>query len=157
MALKVSTVSAAESLTGGMTASEIVGRSGASKYFLGGIVTYSLDAKVKHLGVDRDIAESYDCVSETVAAQMAVGVSRLFDTDFGLSTTGFAEPCGDQPQRAFVGLHDRRTGQTVVRHITLDEEVGAPATRNDFRRRVVHLAMDMLRSYAKLPPGGMSE
>jgi PncC family amidohydrolase len=152
------TVAAAESLTGGMICSAIVGRSGASAYFRGGVVVYSLDAKVQQLGVDRKTAEGCDCVSKAVAAQMAVGVSSLFGCEVGISTTGYAETCPAdgsdgivRPQQAFVGLHDTSNGQTIVRHITVDTEMGAPASRNDFRRRVTHLALSMLHEYAAVP------
>jgi PncC family amidohydrolase len=146
-------VAVAESLTGGMLSSDIVSRSGASKYFVGGTIAYSLDSKVNLLGVDREHAAATDCVSEKVAAQMAAGVAKAFGADVGVSTTGFAEPHEDHPQHAFVGLHMRDTEETVVRHISLDTDGGPPTTRNDFRRRVSHLALAMLNEYANVTVG----
>jgi nicotinamide-nucleotide amidase len=86
------TLAAAESLTCGNVQARIGAVSGASEFFLGGITAYSLDQKVRHLGVDRDAARSVNSVSAEVAEQMARGVCRLFGSDLGVATTGYAEP-----------------------------------------------------------------
>lgn len=86
------TLSVAESLTCGWVQARIGSISGASDFFLGGITAYSLDEKVKHLGVERAQAEAVNAVSATVAEQMALGVCRLFGSDLGVATTGYAEP-----------------------------------------------------------------
>lgn len=85
------TVATAESLTGGMIASTLAARSGASAYFRGSIVAYNLAAKVELLGVDAAIAEACDCVSAEVADQMALGAERRFKTDCTIAVTGYAE------------------------------------------------------------------
>jgi nicotinamide-nucleotide amidase len=66
--------------------------SGASEFFLGGITAYTLNAKVEHLGVRRASARRVNAVSAEVAQQMALGVCRLFGSDLGVATTGYAEP-----------------------------------------------------------------
>lgn len=86
------TIAAAESLTAGHVQARIAAVSGASLYFLGGLTAYSLDEKVKLLGVDREAAAGVDCVSAAVAGQMARGVCALFGADVGVATTGYAEP-----------------------------------------------------------------
>lgn len=85
------TLAAAESLTCGRVQARVGEVSGASNFFRGGITAYSLDQKVRHLGVDRAAARRVNCVSVEVARQMAVGVCRLFETDLGVATTGYAE------------------------------------------------------------------
>jgi len=82
----------AESLTCGRVQARIGQISGASEFFLGGITTYSLDQKVRHLGVDRAGASAVNSVSAAVAEQMARGVCALFGSELGLATTGYAEP-----------------------------------------------------------------
>jgi nicotinamide-nucleotide amidase len=145
------TVAVAESLTGGMVSSNMVSRAGASGYFLGGTVAYTFESKVSQLKVDPIIAELTDCVSEQVAAQMATGVADLFNADAGLATTGYADPAGDQPQMAYVGLYLRsRPHHTVVRQISNDLDTGSPVSRNEFRRRVTHLALAMLSQYTNI-------
>jgi len=86
------TLSVAESLTSGNLQALIGAISGASDFFLGGITAYTLDQKVRHLGVDRASAVAVDCVSDAIARQMARGACALFGSDVGLATTGYAEP-----------------------------------------------------------------
>lgn len=81
----------AESLTCGNLQAQIGRISGASKFFLGGITAYTLDAKVRHLRVDRATAGAVNCVSAAVAEQMARGGAELFGADLALATTGYAE------------------------------------------------------------------
>lgn len=86
------TLAVAESLTAGHVQARIAAVSGASEFFLGGITAYSLDEKVRHLGVNRAAAKKVNCVSAEVAVQMARGVCGLFGADVGVATTGYAEP-----------------------------------------------------------------
>ena len=86
------TLAVAESMTGGRVQAAITAVSGASGYFLGGITAYTLDQKVKNLGVKRTAAAKVDCVSAEIAAQMASGAARLFGADVAVATTGYAEP-----------------------------------------------------------------
>jgi nicotinamide-nucleotide amidase len=85
----------AESLTSGRVQARIAEKSGASDFFAGGITAYNIDQKVKHLGVNRAAAKKVNCVSAEIAEQMAVGVCKLFGSDIGLATTGYAEPAPD--------------------------------------------------------------
>jgi nicotinamide-nucleotide amidase len=82
----------AESLTAGLVQARIASVSGSSEYFLGGITAYTLEQKVRHLGVDRVMAAAVDCVSAGVAEQMARGAVTLFRSDLAVATTGYAEP-----------------------------------------------------------------
>lgn len=88
----VLSIAAAESVSGGHVQAMLTSVSGASIYVRGGITAYTLDEKVKCLGVIRAHARRANCVSQQVAVEMAMGACRLFDTDLGVSTTGYAEP-----------------------------------------------------------------
>jgi nicotinamide-nucleotide amidase len=108
------TLSAAESMTCGRIQAAIGSISGASDFFLGGITAYTLDAKVKQLGVHRAAAEKVNCVSAAVAEQMAQGACKLFGSDLAVATTGYAEPSRDQNVAdpfAFWALAHRRRGR----------------------------------------------
>ena len=72
------TLAVAESVTCGRLQARIGADSGASEYFLGGLTAYSLEQKVRHLGVDRAGAEGVNSVSAGVAEQMARGACALF-------------------------------------------------------------------------------
>ncbi|MBS0631855.1 MAG: CinA family protein [Verrucomicrobia bacterium] len=90
------TLAVAESLTSGGVQAGVGRISGASNFFLGGITAYTIDQKVRHLGVDRAGAAAVNCVSAAVAEQMARGVCALFGSDLGVATTGYAEPSPEQ-------------------------------------------------------------
>lgn len=85
------TLAVAESLTCGRLQARIGAISGASDFFLGGVTAYSLDQKVRHLGVNRAGAAAVNSVSGAVAEQMARGACILFRADVGVATTGYAE------------------------------------------------------------------
>ena len=96
------TLAVAESLTCGRVQARIGAISGASEFFLGGITAYTLDQKVKHLGVDRAVAAPVNSVAAAVAEQMARGVCALFGSELGLATTGYAEPAPGVPVQELV-------------------------------------------------------
>ena len=89
------TLAVAESLTCGRVQAQVGAISGASEFFLGGMTAYSLDQKVKLLGVERAAAEKVNCVSAAVAEQMARGAGKLFGADIAAATTGYAEPSAE--------------------------------------------------------------
>ncbi len=97
------TIASAESCTGGMIASELVGFAGISSAFLEGYVTYSNAAKVKCLGVSQETLDKHGAVSQETAYEMALGVRKASGCDIGIATTGIAGPDGGTPQKP-VGL-----------------------------------------------------
>jgi len=97
------TVSTAESCSGGLIAHRITNVSGSSACFLGGIVSYSNDAKERHLGVPHDMLVTHGAVSEPVARAMAEGARRVFESDFAVGVTGIAGPTGGSAEKP-VGL-----------------------------------------------------
>lgn len=96
-------IALAESCTGGMVAQRVTSVSGASKVFLGGIVTYSNDMKMQLLGVSSDVLEKYGAVSSECAKDMAIGIRKVSNSDLGLSITGIAGPDGGTADKP-VGL-----------------------------------------------------
>ncbi|MFI9274810.1 CinA family protein [Kitasatospora sp. NPDC052896] len=86
------TLAVAESLTGGMLASQLVEVPGASETFRGSITAYATDLKASLLGVDEGLLAVHGPIHPLVARQMAEGVRTLFGSTFGLATTGVAGP-----------------------------------------------------------------
>jgi nicotinamide-nucleotide amidase len=96
------TLAVAESLTGGLIASRLVGVAGASHWFRGGVVSYASEVKFDLLKVPVG-----PVVSGDAAEAMAIGVRTLLKADVGLSVTGVAGPEEQDGQPAgtvFVGL-----------------------------------------------------
>lgn len=93
------TISAAESLTAGLFQAELADISGVSGTLVGGVVTYTEQAKIEQLGFTRVFLDEFGVVSEECAAAMAESVRRKFGTDIGVGLTGAAGPGahGDQP------------------------------------------------------------
>jgi len=91
-AATASTLAVAESLTCGHVQAAIGAVSGASQFFLGGVTAYSGAQKVALLNVSERDGAAVNWVSATVAEQMALGAAQLFNSDFALATTGYAEP-----------------------------------------------------------------
>lgn len=84
------TIATAESVTSGNLQVFLSHAKDASKFFQGGITTYNLGQKYKHLAVEPIHAQECDCVSEKVASQMALYTCKLFNSDYGLGITGYA-------------------------------------------------------------------
>ncbi len=97
------TLATAESCTGGLIGHRITSVSGSSAYYLGGVIAYSNEAKIRELGVDADVLKQHGPVSEEIARQMADGARARLGADYGLSVTGIAGPTGGTPDRP-VGL-----------------------------------------------------
>jgi nicotinamide-nucleotide amidase len=110
------TLAAAESLTAGNVQARIASVSGSSGYFRGGLTAYSIDEKVKLLGVNRAAAKRVNCVSARVAEEMAAGAAKLFGTDLAVAATGYAEPSaadGVAAPMAWWAVAHRRRGRGV--------------------------------------------
>ena len=88
------TLGTAESCTGGRIAEAIISIPGASKYFKGGIISYTNEVKETLLEVSHDLLEEKTAVCEEVAVAMVKGACRRLNTDYAISATGFAGPTG---------------------------------------------------------------
>jgi nicotinamide-nucleotide amidase len=93
------TLSTAESCTGGNIAHLITSISGSSDYFKGSVVAYSNEIKQDVLGVNKSDIDTYGAVSKQVVEQMALGVCKVLNTDFAISTSGIAGPNGGTKEK----------------------------------------------------------
>jgi nicotinamide-nucleotide amidase len=144
------TLAVAESLTAGHLQARVAAVSGASDFFLGGVTAYSLAQKVNLLGVDRAAAKKVNSVSAEVARQMACGVCRLFGSDLGVATTGYAEPSPAEsvavPFAWWAVALRRRGGKFLLRH----GRVECPsAARIDAQKIVAEAALAELVGFVR--------
>ena len=102
------TLSVAESCTGGLIGDLLTNAAGSSRYFQGGVVVYSNQAKMDLLNVLPDTLETHGAVSDQTVREMACGVRERFKTDLGLSVTGIAGPDGGSQKKplgtVYIGL-----------------------------------------------------
>jgi competence/damage-inducible protein CinA-like protein len=132
----------AESCTAGLLAARLTDLPGSSEYVMGGVVSYSNEAKADLLGVDPDLIEKHGAVSEPVAEAMAAGALKRFDADTAVAITGIAGPGGGTPEKPVgtvcftVLLADGRKDTRTLR---------LPGNRSDIRERSTTVAMHLLR------------
>ena len=88
------TVGTAESCTGGRIAEAIIAVPGASRYFKGGIISYTNEVKESLLGVSHELLEEKTAFCEEVAIAMVKGACKTLDVDYAISATGIAGPSG---------------------------------------------------------------
>jgi nicotinamide-nucleotide amidase len=135
------TLAVAESCTGGGLGERLTSVSGSSAAFLGGVISYSNEAKVNLLGVPEELIRLRGAVSAPVAEAMAAGARARLGADFGVSITGIAGPEGgtaDKPVGlVFVGLATP-SGTAVREHHFI-------GIRDDVRRRSSQAALQMVR------------
>lgn len=93
------TLALAESCTGGLLGHRITNVPGSSVYFLGGVVAYAYEAKVKLLGVSWDTLKQFGAVSSETVIEMAVGIRHALSADIGLSVCCIAGPGGATPTK----------------------------------------------------------
>jgi len=111
--LKISVV---ESCTGGLLASTITSISGASKVFNFGLVTYSNQAKIKALKLNKIILKKYGAVSPECCLAMVNNLSKISKANINVSITGIAGPKGGTNQKpiglVYIGV--KRGNKTLV-------------------------------------------
>ena len=93
------TLSVAESCTGGYVSHLITSVPGCSDYFLGSMIPYDYQIKMRQLGVKPETLEKYGAVSEPTIIEMANIVRAKFNTDIGVATSGIAGPGGATPDK----------------------------------------------------------
>ena len=96
-------ISVAESCSGGLLASAITSISGASKIFHLGLITYSNQAKIKILKVNKEIIKKYGAVSYECCYEMVNNLSKISKASINVSITGIAGPRGGTKKKP-VGL-----------------------------------------------------
>ena len=134
------TLGLAESVTGGLIASRLVGIEGASAWFRGGVVSYATEVKQQLLGVPAG-----PVVSAEAACAMAEGAREALGADIGLSVTGVAGPetqDGQPVGTVFLGV--ARRGAPPVAH-----ELRVPGDRPRIRQFAAISALDLLRRELK--------
>jgi len=117
------TLSAAESCTGGLLSHYLTYLPGSSRFFIGGVVSYSESAKKKMLGVSPETIARHGVVSRQTAEEMAEKVRLITGSDYSISTTGNLGPHvleGKEQGLIYIGIS--RKDRTVSKELRLDSD-----------------------------------
>jgi nicotinamide-nucleotide amidase len=135
------TLAVAESCTGGRLAAACTAHSGASEWFVEGIVSYANQAKLDLLGVPGAELAAHGAVSEPVARAMASGVRQRASSTWGIGITGIAGPGGGTPDKPVGTVHIAVHGTHGASHRVLR----LPGDRERVQTLAVAAALELLR------------
>ena len=109
------TISVAESCTGGLLAHNLTKLANSSKYFQMGLTTYSNQAKIKLLKVNKKIINKYGAVSHECCKAMVKNLSKISKSKINVSITGIAGPGGASINKpiglVYIGI---KKGKTLI-------------------------------------------
>ena len=108
------TISVAESVTSGMLQLAFSTADNAIYFYQGGITTYNLGQKTRHLNIDPIYAKDCNCVSEKTVSEMALNVCKLFSSDWGIAVTGYASPVPESGNKLFAWYALAYHGEVIV-------------------------------------------
>jgi len=136
-----STLATAESCTGGLVSEWLTEVPGSSEVLLGGVVSYSNQAKEDFLDVPQAMLVEHGAVSDPVAQAMALGARGRFGADWGLGVTGIAGPTGGTADKPVGLVHWSVAGPQGVaaQHRIFSGE------RSVVRRWSANAVLDLLR------------
>lgn len=135
------TLAVAETATGGLLANAFTDICGASKFFAGGVVSYSNDSKMTLLDCPECLLSQHGAVSAECAVAMATGAAEKLGADYAMAVTGFAGPCG--------GTNENPVGTIYIAmhapHGVWSKKLSYPGPRTTVKVRAVNAALDWLR------------
>ncbi|MFZ9682247.1 MAG: CinA family nicotinamide mononucleotide deamidase-related protein [Cephaloticoccus sp.] len=144
------TLAVAESGTGGMLASAFTDLCGAAKFFQGGVICSSNEAKMTLLDCPECLISQHGAVSAECAVALATGVSETLGADYAIAITAFAGPCSGTKENPvgtiFVALH--------APHGVWSKKLSYPGPRKTIKTRTVNIALDWLRRELVRTQGG---
>jgi nicotinamide-nucleotide amidase len=134
-------VATAESCTGGMLGARLTAVPGSSDVYVGGIIAYSNEIKLRMLNVPAELLREHGAVSEPVAASMAAGACATIGTEIGVGITGIAGPGGGSPEKpvgtVWIAVQVQGAIRTLGRVFVGDRE--------EIRQRSAQAALDLIR------------
>jgi nicotinamide-nucleotide amidase len=135
------TLATAESCTGGLVAQRITSVAGSSDVFLGAVVAYADEVKVRELGVPPETLERHGAVSAETAAAMAAGVRERLGADVAVAVTGIAGPGGGTEEKPVGLVYLHAEGPEGGRGV----EFQFAGDRESIRRRAAVTALHLVR------------
>jgi nicotinamide-nucleotide amidase len=135
------TISVAESCTGGLLAYNLTKLANSSKYFHMGLITYSNQAKIKILKVNKKIIEKYGAVSKECCKSMVQNLEKISKSKINVSITGIAGPGGSSKNKpvglVYIGI---KKGKTVL----IDKNKFKSKNRNSIQKSTVQKVIKII-------------
>ena len=144
------TLSTAESCTGGRIAETIIAVPGASKYFKGGVISYTNEVKESLLGVSHELLEEKTAVCEEVAVAMVKGACATLSTDFAIAATGIAGPTGGTKEIPIGTIWVACGTKDKFRTAKIEEDHGRDINLAIATKTALQMFLDFLRDDAEL-------
>jgi nicotinamide-nucleotide amidase len=141
LVMKESSVSVAESCTGGLIAERLTRVPGSSRYFRSGVVCYSNASKIALTGIPPLLLEMGGAVSKEVAIGLAENIREKNSSTFGIGVTGIAGPDGGSPDKPVGTVHIATAGKDRTDH----RQFVFPGSRERIRWQASQAALDMTR------------
>ena len=140
------TLATAESCTGGRIAEAIISVPGASKYFKGGIISYTNEIKERLLGVSHELLEEKTAVCEEVAIAMVKAACRALTTDLEIAATGYAGPTGGTKEIPIGTIWLACGSADKVKTFKVEEDHGRDINLAIATKKAMQIFLDFLRS-----------
>ena len=136
-------ISFAESCTGGMLASKITSISGASKVFGLGLVTYSNQAKISILNINKRIIQKYGAVSPQCCEAMVKNLAKISKAQINVSITGIAGPNGGTKTKpvglVYIGVKNKNK-------ILITKNIFRQKSRKAIQNATVKRSLEIIKS-----------
>ena len=139
-------ISVAESCTGGLLAHNLTKLANSSKYFQMGLITYSNQAKIKILKVNKNIITKYGAVSDECCKAMVKNLSKISKANINVSITGIAGPKGGTKEKP-VGLV--YIGVKKGNKIQINKSLFKNKKRSSIQKATVKKALNLILRVAK--------
>ena len=135
------TISVAESCTGGLLAHNLTKLANSSKYFQMGLTTYSNQAKIKILKINKNIIRKYGAVSPECCKAMVQSLSKISKSKINVSITGIAGPGGGSKEKpvglVYIGI---KRGKTLI----IKENKFKSRNRNSIQKSTVRKVIKII-------------
>ena len=142
------TIAVSESSAGGLINAALVAVPGASAYYLGGVIVYTVFSRENLLGIRAEEMSGMRSASEPYAKLLAQRVRTSLATTWGLSETGASGPSGnrygDAPGHACIAVSGPMEAVITVETGSAERE----ANMWEFARRALELLESCLRKTA---------
>lgn len=135
------TLGSVESFTGGLFAHEVTKVPHASRFYKGGLITYSTEEKNRLLGIGYDLIDEHGVISQECAAVMAGRGKSLLNVDYCVAFTGNAGPDA---------MEGKKVGEVYIAvaayDVTKAFSYQLTGTREEIQQQAINIACELLVS-----------